>query len=313
MDALDARRLSKRFGDTCAVDGVSIALAPGEVRGLLGPNGAGKTTLLRMLLGLVRADDGEIEIFGARGRWAQEPLPPQVAGLVEEPAFYPYLSAEANLEVFAALDDAESGKIRELLERVELGGDAGRRVAGFSTGMRQRLGLACALLRSPQLLILDEPTAGLDPAGMRLVEHLVGELSADGVAVLLSSHHIDEVERICDTFTVLRAGRVVWEGTRAQMHAQATAPARLMETGDNALALSIAAEIDGLRCEATLDGPLVVEAGQSALDAFVLALGRADVAVRRLEQSMSALEAMFFALTGDGAAANEETQRAVGL
>ena len=174
-------------------------MGEGEVRGLLGPNGAGKTTLLRMLFGLVRPDAGSIELLGrplvAPGAAALE----GVGGFVEEPSFYPYLSGRANLRLLAKLDGAgEDVSIDEALERVGLTRRGGDRVGGYSTGMRQRLGIAAALLRSPRLLLLDEPTSGLDPAGARAVAALVRELSADGVAVLLSSHQIGELEKVCD-------------------------------------------------------------------------------------------------------------------
>jgi ABC-2 type transport system ATP-binding protein len=299
LPALAARSLTKRYGSVCAVDGADIGLAPGEVRGLLGLNGAGKTTLLRMLLGLVRPDQGEIEVLGETPRWGADALPRQLAGLVEEPAFYPYLSGRANLEIFAALDrSGPGGDVDEMLARLELTAHADQRVAGYSTGMRQRLGLASALLRSPRVLLLDEPTAGVDPAGMRLVEQTVLDLARRGVAVLLSSHHIAEVERICDTFTVLRAGRVVWDGTALEMREQAPLAAYQLATSDDALAASLAVGVEGVHSELLANGGLAVRAAEEALDAFVVALIRAGVAVRRLEQAVSPLEALFFALTG---------------
>ncbi len=304
VNSLVAEGLRKDFGEVRAVDEVTLALAAGEVRGLLGPNGAGKTTLLRLLLGLVRPDAGEIEVFGERARWADGALSPLVAGVVEEPAFYPYLSARANLQVLAALDDGEGeSRIGALLERVGLRDDAERRVAGFSTGMRQRLGLACVLLRSPRLLILDEPTSGLDPAGMRFVERLVRELAADGVSILLSSHHISDVERVCDSLTVLRSGRVVWEGTGEEMRAQAPASPCVLETSDEELTLAMASGFDGVQCVEARNPGLLVNASEQARDAFVLALAGAGVAVRRLEPAMTPLEAMYFELTGADASA----------
>lgn len=300
MLALSARSLTKRYGSICAVERVDVALAPGEVRGLLGLNGAGKTTLLRMLLGLVRPDEGAIEILGATRRWGSDAPPQELAGLVEEPAFYPYLSGRANLEVFATLDRSESsGRVEEVLDRLELTAQADERVAGYSTGMCQRLGLASALLRSPRVLLLDEPTAGVDPAGMRLVEQTVLDLAGRGVAVLLSSHHIAEVERICHTFTVLRAGRVVWDGTALAMREQAPHAAYELATSDDLLAVSLAGDVEGVRSERLANGGLAVRASEAALDAFVRVLVRSGVAVRRLEQAVSPLEALFFALTDE--------------
>jgi ABC-2 type transport system ATP-binding protein len=291
--------LTKRFGTTCALDGVDLVVDEGEVRGLLGPNGAGKTTLLRMLLGLVRPDEGAIELCGRRLD-RRDPLALEgVSGFVEEPSFYPYLSGRANLEVLAELDGgAARSRIEDVLEQVELTGRAGDRVGGYSSGMRQRLGIAAALLRAPRLLLLDEPTSGLDPAGTCFVTTLVRALSRDGVAVLLSSHQIGEVEGVCDSFSVLSRGRVVWEGAAARMLAEAPPSAYRMTTSDDARALALAGSWPGVRAEHSPNGGLTVEADGGALDPFVVALGQAGVAIRGLELSMSPLESMFFALTG---------------
>jgi ABC-2 type transport system ATP-binding protein len=178
-------------------------------------------------------------------------------------------------------------------------------VAGYSTGMRQRLGLAAALLRSPRLLLLDEPTSGLDPAGTRAVAALVRELAAEGVAVLLSSHQIGELERVCDAYTVMREGKVVWDGSAGELVAQAPASAYALQTSDDELALRIAAEEAGVRAGRSSRGELALSVHEGCLDAFVFALGDARVAIRRLDLLVSPLETMFFALTSDGAALDE--------
>ena len=203
--------------------GSTWSLGEGEVRGLLGPNGAGKTTLLRMLLGLVRADGGTIELFGrrldrrrTRSRWtACQGLSRSRASIrtcldARTWRFYPSSTAPTR-----------ERRIDEVLEQVALTGRAADRVGGYSSGMRQRLGIAAALMRSPRLLLLDEPTSALDPAGARLVIGLLRTLSQDGVGVLLSSNKIDEVERVCDSFTVLHRGRVAWDGSTERMRAEA--------------------------------------------------------------------------------------------
>jgi len=225
-----------------------------------------------------------------------------VSGFVEEPSFYPYLSGRANLEVLAELDDGASRRrIDDALEQVDLAPRADDRVGGYSSGMRQRLGLAAALIRRPRLLVLDEPTAGLDPAGIRFVGELIRSLSDEGVAVLLSSHQIGEVEVVCDAFTVLNEGRVAWAGTAEQMRAQAPPGSYLLMTSDDTRSRSIADGRAGVLIESSPGGGLTVMADGPSLDDFVLALGQADVAVRRLELTMSPAESMFFALT-DGSA-----------
>ena len=201
VDAVRATGLSKRYGATIAVEGVELTVAPGQVRGLLGPNGAGKTTLLRMLFGLIHPDAGSVELLGRRLDRLDSTALEEVGGFVEEPAFYPYLSGRANLSLLARLDAGPSAAaVEHALARVGLERRGEDRVAGYSTGMRQRLGLAAALLRSQRLLLLDEPTSGLDPSGTRAVAALVRELAGEGVAVLLSSHQIGELER-CATLT----------------------------------------------------------------------------------------------------------------
>jgi ABC-2 type transport system ATP-binding protein len=310
MEAVRASGLVKRFETTTAVDEVDLRLPVGEVRGLLGPNGAGKTTLLRMLFGLIQPDAGAIELlerpFDGLGGEALA----QVGGFVEEPAFYPYLSGRANLALLARLDGGPTpAAVQDALARVGLQGRGEDRVAGYSTGMRQRLGLAAALLRSPRLLLLDEPTSGLDPAGTRAVAALVRELAAEGVAVLLSSHQIGELERVCDAYTVMRAGRVVWDGSAAELIAQAPASAYVLATSDDEQALRIAEDLVGVRLGRSRRGDrgeltLAVH-DEGRLDDFVFALGDARVAIRRLDLLVSPLEAMFFALTADGAPLQE--------
>ena len=299
--AVRARGLVKRFETTCAVDGVDLVVEPGEVRGLLGPNGAGKTTLLRLLFGLLTPDAGEVELLG-------HPLGPPnavhlngVGGFVEAPAFYPYLSGRANLELLAALDRGteDRGRVDEALARVGLSQRGADRVSGYSTGMRQRLGIAAALLRAPALLLLDEPTSGLDPAGVRDVGALLRRLAFEGVAVLVSSHLIGEIEGMCDSFTVLRHGRVVWSGSAARLREAAPGSAFRLLTSDDRRALELASGHGGVSITRSPAGELRLAARTGSLDAFVLELGHAGVAIRRLELLVSPLESMFFALTGE--------------
>jgi ABC-2 type transport system ATP-binding protein len=297
--ALRASGLVKRFETTCAVDGVDLVVEEGEVRGLLGPNGAGKTTLLRLLFGLVTPDQGQVELFGHPLGTAESVDLDGVAGFVEEPTFYPYLNGRVNLELFAELDGGvAAGRVEEVLELVGLSDRGGDRVGGYSTGMRQRLGIAAALLRSPRLLLLDEPTSGLDPAGAREMAALMRRLASEGTSVLLSSHLIGDLENVCDAFTVLRLGKVVWDGSAQELREQAPGSAYRLATSDDARAVEIAEQHPSVHVTCSPTGELRL-AVQGRVDAYVLDLGRADVAVRRLELVVSPLESMFFALTTD--------------
>jgi ABC-2 type transport system ATP-binding protein len=298
--ALRASGIVKRFEETCALDGVDLSVQRGQVRGLLGPNGAGKTTLLRVFFGLVRPDAGKVELFDRPLKWPEADALADVAGFVEDPSFYPYLSGRVNLELLAELDGrAMTAKVDDALTRVGLGGRGEDRVNGYSTGMKQRLGIAASLLREPRLLLLDEPSAGLDPEGARDMGALLRELADDGVTILLSSHQILEVEEVCDSFTILRKGRVVWDGTSEQLRAQAPASAYQMQTSDDARAVELAEQQDGVRAASSRRGGVALAIDRGALDPYVLALGSAGVAVRRLELLVSPVESMFFALTSD--------------
>jgi ABC-2 type transport system ATP-binding protein len=298
--ALRASGIVKRFEETCALDGVDLTVQTGQVRGLLGPNGAGKTTLLRVCFGLVRPDGGTVELFDRPLRWPEADALADVAGFVEDPSFYPYLSGRVNLELLAELDGrATTAKIDDVLARVGLDGRGDDRVNGYSTGMKQRLGIAASLLREPRLLLLDEPSAGLDPAGVRDMGALVRELADNGVTILLSSHQIIEVEEICDSFTILRHGRVVWDGSAEQLRAQAPASAYHMQTSDDVRAVELAERQQGVRASPSDRGGVALAVDLGALDSYVLALGSAGVAVRGLELLVSPVESMFFALTGD--------------
>jgi ABC-2 type transport system ATP-binding protein len=299
VDAVRATGLVKRFGVTTAVDRLDLVVGAGEVRGLLGPNGAGKTTLLRILFGLIRPDSGTVELLGERLDHLGGDALDAVGGFVEEPCFYPYLSGRSNLRLLAKLDGRRAGadEVDDALRRVDLDSRAADRVSGYSTGMRQRLGLAAALLRRPRLLLLDEPTSGLDPVGTRAVAGLVRELAGDGVAVLLSSHQIGELEKVCDSYTVLRRGQAVWDGTAAQLDTEAPHSAYALWTSDDRHTLELAARVPGMRIQRAARGGLVVAARPEDMDDLVGALGDARVLIRRLELLVSPLESMFFALT----------------
>ncbi len=307
--ALEVIGASKRYGDRQALDGVSVRVRAGEVHGLLGPNGAGKTTLLRALLGLVALDGGRVRLLGRRAGAASS----SASGFVDAPRFYPYLAGRRNLELLARLDDpadASQSRVARVLGEVGLREAAGAKVSAYSAGMRQRLGLAAALLRAPRLLLLDEPTTSLDPAGARDVRALVRRLADAGTAVLLSSHDMGEVESLCEAVTIVDRGRVLFSGSIEELREQTPARVHALSTSDDARAAALAEAHDGVEVEVATEGRgLDVRADEAALDRYVIALGQAGIAVRALESRASSLEALFLGLT-EGATTREAEPRA---
>ena len=221
-----------------------------------------------------------------------------VAGFVETPRFYPYLSGRKNLTLLAGLDGGCSPyRIYQVLETVDLLGREEDKVGGYSLGMRQRLGVAAALLRDPRLLVLDEPANGLDPAGIRDMRALVRRLGAAGLTVLLSSHNMDEVEEVCDHVTIMATGRVVFHGSLGELRSRAPDPSDRLHSVDDASALALASAHPALTVSHHSDGGLSVRGPQEALDAYVVDLGRSGIAVRSLVCELAGLESLFFMLT----------------
>jgi ABC-2 type transport system ATP-binding protein len=297
---VEARGLVKRYGSLAAVDHVDLTVERGDVYGFLGPNGAGKTTTLRMLLGLIRPDEGEARLFG---RDPQHELPEAldgVAGFVETPYFYPYLSGRKNLELLAAFDrNGGEARIDQLLELVDLSGRADTRVGGYSQGMRQRLGLAASLLRDPKLLLLDEPTNGLDPGGMRDMRHLVLRLSGEGITVLLSSHLLAEVEEICNRVAIIRSGRIVYEGTLADLRAGDSSNRYRLRTTDDAQARQVLLEHSEARDVILGGDELTFSASESEVASISRDLVGRGLGITALVPEELSLESLFFELTED--------------
>ena len=298
--AIRARGITKCFGDVVALDDVDLELAPGQIHGLVGPNGAGKTTLLGLLLGLAVADSGSLEVLGRPvGRALAAPA--GVAGFVDGPGLYPSLTARQNLSALASLrgQDKQTAQIDAALAEVGLSEVADDRTRGFSLGMRQRLGLAAALLTKPRLLILDEPANGLDPAGKKHVHGVLERLAAGGTAVVLSSHRMDDLEALCSEVTILATGRVAFTGPLAKLSAENGELAYRLRTSDPAAARRVIADTRGIKLvEAQREAEgVVVRALVPALDELVLRLARDGVAVRELAPVVSPLEAAFLALT----------------
>jgi ABC-2 type transport system ATP-binding protein len=301
--AVRARGITKCFGDVVALDGVDLDVAQGQIHGLVGPNGAGKTTLLGLMLGLAVADSGSLEILGTPVGRALA-APDGVAGFVDGPGLYPSLTARQNLAALATLrgGDGRTAGIDDVLEQVGLAEVADDRVRGFSLGMRQRLGLAAALLTKPRLLVLDEPSNGLDPAGKKQVHGVLNRLATDGTSVVLSSHRMDDLEALCSEVTIVATGRVVFSGPLGKLAAENRELDYRLRTSDPQAARGLAADTAGVRFadDAAVrhdDEVLVVRALVPALDELMVRLVHAGVAVRELAPVVSPLEAAFLALT----------------
>ncbi|OEV11925.1 ABC transporter ATP-binding protein [Streptomyces nanshensis] len=310
---IETRGLSKRYrGGQLAVDGLDLAVPRGSVFGFLGPNGSGKTTTIRMLLGLIDATRGSIDVLG-------EPMPsgarrvlPRVGALIEGPALYGFLTGRDNLRRYDAADPTADPRTRRVrveraLERVGLSAAAGKKAKAYSLGMKQRLGIAAALLQPRELLVLDEPTNGLDPQGMREIRSLVRELAQEGTTVFLSSHLLDEIEQVCSHTAVMNRGRLVTQGTVAEMSAGARG--RLaVTTPDGAEAARVLKEHgvgDLTVADGQVTGELPPADGPSTgpgpdLADLNTALVRAGVRVRGFGVTHASLEDVFVSLTGEG-------------
>jgi ABC-type multidrug transport system ATPase subunit len=291
---VQTKDLTKRYGNVRAVDRLNLAVRPGEVYGFLGPNGAGKTTTLRMLLGLVRASSGTAAVLG-RAPGDPETLV-RVGALVEEPAFYPYLSGRDNLRVLARFARIGEHGMDEVLDAVDLLGRANDRVKTYSQGMRQRLGVAATLLKDPDLLILDEPTNGLDPAGMTDMRALIRRLGSGDRTVLLSSHLLSEVEQVVDRVGVISHGSLIVEGAVDEIRGRGSVLVR-------AEPLSAARErverLLGSERVKVVDGTLRLDSEPSRLSQINRELVLAGVAVSELRPVERTLEDVFLELTGE--------------
>ncbi|MGA2925285.1 MAG: ABC transporter ATP-binding protein [Solirubrobacteraceae bacterium] len=309
---VEVRGLVKRYGGLTAVAGVDLTVHAGDVYGYLGPNGAGKTTSLRMMLGLIRPTAGSVRLFGRDPQQTVQALD-GVAGFVEAPTFYPYLNGRRNLELLAAFDgDHAVARIDEALATVDLAGRARDRVGGYSHGMRQRLGIAAALLRDPKLLLLDEPATGLDPAGMRDMRVLIRRLAEQGITVLLSSHLLAEVEDLCNRVAIVRRGEIVYEGEIAALKRGAGTTYRLSSTDDER-ALAVCRAQPGIADVRLEHGRICFTADEAAVAELSQALVEAGALIHALAPETVTLEDLFFSLTegGDGTGADRgQSERA---
>jgi ABC-2 type transport system ATP-binding protein len=293
---IETHALTKRYGETTtAVDDLDLRVRRGEVYGFLGPNGAGKTTTLRMLLGLVRPTSGTATVLGAPTGAALA----RIGAMIEAPAFYPYLSGRDNLRVLAGHAGSHHDRIDAVLEEVQLLERAGDRVAGYSLGMKQRLGVAAALLKDPELLILDEPTNGLDPAGMAEMRTLIRSLGRGSRTVVLSSHLMGEVEQIADRVGVISAGALVAEGTVAELRGRAGLRVRALPVAGARDLLALQPGVEAVR---EAGGLLSVTADPDLAADLNRTLVEAGMAVSELTTEQTSLEDVFFALTEKEAA-----------
>jgi ABC-2 type transport system ATP-binding protein len=299
--------LSKRFrGGQLAVDGVDLCVPRGSVYGFLGPNGSGKTTTIRMLLGLIFPTEGSQSLLGAPMPAAAGSVLPLVGSLVEGPAFYPFLSGEANLARIDAADriadpSTAAARIDEALERVGLLAAAKKRYRVYSLGMKQRLAIAAALLMPRELILLDEPTNGLDPQGTREVRGLIRQIAADGITVFVSSHLLAEVDQICSHVGVMRTGRLVFQGTLQELRDHGPQAARRIqvETAEAKRAGELLTKLGLLDVEVA-DRQVTAQLGAETPERICAELVHAGIPVSGLSSPRPNLEDLFVELTGEG-------------
>jgi ABC-type multidrug transport system ATPase subunit len=295
---IETNALSKHYGERIlAVDRLQLQVRRGEVYGFLGPNGAGKTTTLRMLLGLVRPTSGGALVLGARPGSPQSLA--RLGALIETPAFYPFLSGRDNLKVLARHAGAAETRIEQALDEVDLAARGSDRFGTYSLGMKQRLGIAAALLKDPELLILDEPTNGMDPAGMAEMRTFIRELGRGRRTVLLSSHLMAEVEQIADRVGVISRGKLVGEGTVEELRGRESLWVRAEPLEEAERLVSELRAVEGV---ARTDGGLRIATDPAAAAAINRALVEAGIAVAELRPDRVSLEKVFLELTQEEAA-----------
>ncbi len=304
MTAIASRGLTKRFrGGQLAVDNIDLAVPKGAVYGFLGPNGSGKTTTIRMLLGLAYPTSGTAELLGVPMPDGVVRVLSRVGSLVEGPAFYPYLSGRDNLARYDAADrtaPAKTARVRiaEALDRVGLTAAAGKKYRNYSLGMKQRLAIAAGLLTPRELIILDEPTNGLDPQGTREVRALIRQIAAGGITVFVSSHLLAEVEQVSTHVGVMRSGQLVFQGELAELRRTA-APRIAVRTADVEAATGVFGKL-GLADPVPGDGVITAELGDTEPERVTAELVHAGVGVRALTVESPSLEDLFVGLTGEG-------------
>jgi ABC-2 type transport system ATP-binding protein len=299
IPAIRTRGLSRTFPGGHGVHSLDLEVPAGSIYGFLGPNGAGKTTTIRLLLGLLRADAGTVELFGERLDGGHRDALRQLGALVESPSLYRHLSGRENLEVTRRLLGAPRARIDEVLAQVDLEDDADRRVREYSLGMRQRLAIGLALLGAPRLLVLDEPSNGLDPAGIVELRALLKQLAADGTSVFVSSHLLSEIELVATHVGVLQAGRLRFQGRLGELRGRVRP--RLRVSAEPALRAAELLMRLGEVVHLEPDGALMVEPGRLEDADLNRVLVEHGIAVSALHRERPSLESMFFDLTVEAA------------
>jgi ABC-type multidrug transport system ATPase subunit len=295
IPAIETHGLTKRYGEVIAVQQLDLRVEHGEIFGFLGPNGAGKTTTMRMLLGLVRPTSGEARVLGMNIATEMPAILRRTGSVIENPTFYPYLSGRDNLRAFAKLAGIDRARIDPVLKLIDLTGAADRRFSGYSLGMKQRLAVGAALLGSPDLLILDEPANGLDPAGIVEMRDLVRSLKSYGHTVLISSHVLHEIEQICDRIAIMSLGKIVVQGRVTDLLGGETLLVRT-DAQDEALeVLGSTSWVDGV--SATDDG-LIVRASLDRASEITRVLAERGIYLSRLQPHEQSLEQYFLDVTG---------------
>jgi ABC-2 type transport system ATP-binding protein len=292
--------LSKRYGSRLAVDGLNIAVLRGSVYGFLGPNGSGKTTTIAMALGLLAPTAGHVELFGLDTRTHRSEALRRVGATLEGTSYFPHLSARDNLRVWSRIAGAASERrIDAVLEQVGLAARKRDKVRNFSLGMKQRLAVGAAIMHEPEMVILDEPTNGLDPAGIREFRALIRDLAAQGTSVFVSSHILSEVEQMCDDVAILKSGRVVAEGSVAALLRRQIATTIALRTSDDARAMTLLQALPAVMSVTQQDGRLIVETPPEQAIAVSRALAEQQIWLAEMRPQESNLEDFFIEITGE--------------
>lgn len=294
---IETKKLTKRFGSTRVVNNVDLQVKKGEIYGFLGPNGAGKTTTIRMLLGLARPTKGAIHIFGKDIKRERLSILKKVGSLVEYPSYYGHLSARENLEAVRILLDAPKSRIDEVLSIVRLTKDAKRPVKGFSLGMKQRLGIATALLGNPELLILDEPTNGLDPSGILEIRELIKSMPREhGITIVLSSHLLSEIDQMATQVGIISRGQLIFQDSISKLRERSTSKINLtVNDADSAWKTLLT---HGYTTDLVQNRLCLENGSDENVAAIVKSLVQNDYAIYRVEEEKKSLEDIFLELTG---------------